>query len=515
MTSRNALLKPIPGERPCGDDCRYEDEFELVEREIGKLNNLYHREEPDWQWVAEQTQGLLTTKTKDLRLACWLVRAWWCLEGNAGLERGCVLLAELCGTFWSGFFPRKSRARLAAIQGLIGVLDAELKDEALACPAEQLTALEAALSALDETLASLLDEPVDELTPLIRRCRQQKERQASMPATSPAPDVAAPASAKPATPAAPTVPVDLNEPVASAVASERDAARLLRQLQESARRLASFWQKDNPSDVRRFRLSRVLTWSAISALPGADNEGRTQLKPLPANKLLHYRDRLQQGDFAALLDELEVSLTRAPFWLDGHFMSWQCLNGLHCQAAADEVAHQVRHFTGAFPALLTLSFDDGTPFASPDTQDWIGSGPTPGAAPVSLPHSDMSEQHRQTIDEAMTQLGQQGLGPALQPLHQAERQAGSGRDAAKWRLAMARLCLHDQQFGAAVALLTPLYRQFDQHRLWQWEPDTGLELCQLLLAGLDKLPRKDNDPARRREVYERLCDLDVCAGLEY
>ncbi|WP_417607733.1 type VI secretion system protein TssA [Oceanimonas baumannii] len=513
MTSWNTLIEPVPGEHLCGEDCRYEDDFELIEREIGKLNNLYHREEPDWQWIADQTQALLIEKSKDLRLACWLVRAWWNLEGTAGLERGCRFLAALCDHFWSGCFPRKPRARLAALQGLLNVLDSELRDEALN-GGEQLKNLEAALAQLDETLSALLDTSPEELATLLRRCRQQEKRLAAtaQPAAVHAPAKPSPA---PAMTPAPLLPA-LDEPVASAVASERDAAKLLRQLQDSARRLASFWQKDNPADARRFRLARVLTWSAISALPGAAHQGRTQLKPLPATKLLNYRDRLQQGDVAVLLDELEISLTKAPFWLDGHHMSWQCLNALRWQAAADEVLGQVRHFTGVFPALLELSFDDGTPFADSHTREWLGSttGQETSVPAVSLPqlHSDDLQQ---ALATAMEQLPQLGLGPALQPLQQAARLAGSGRDAAGWRLAMARLCVLDKQFGAAVSLLRPLYQEFEQRSLWQWEPALGLELCQLLLAALDNLPRKEDAPAWRREIHERLCNVDVCAGLEF
>lgn len=511
MTSWNRLLQPVPGDHVCGEDCRYDDEFELIEREIGKLSNLYHREQPDWQWVADQTQNLLMEKSKDLRLGCWLVRAWWQLDGAAGLERGCHFLAALCGHFWADCFPRKPRARMAAIQGLLNVLDSELNEDTLNCPAEQLKRLHAAMAELDETLSAQLASPPEELAALMRRCRQQEQRLAASPSPASAPVTATAATAMPA-----AAPPSLDEPIAAAVASERDAAKLLRQLQDAARRLASFWQKDNPADVRRFRLARVLTWSAISALPGAGSDGRTQLKPLPANKLLSYRDRLQQGDVAALLDELEISLTKAPFWLDGHHMSWQCLKALNWHAAADEVLDQTQYFTRAFPALVELSFDDGTPFAAQHTREWLGAAREPATQPATLSLPQLhSDELQQALENAMEQLPQQGLGPALHPLQQAARVAGKGRDAAGWRLAMARLCMLDQHHNAAVSLLRPLYQEFEQRNLWQWDPALGLELCQLLLAALDKRPRKEDAPAWRQEIHERLCNLDVCAGLEF
>lgn len=524
MNIPQALLEPIIGDDITGQDCRYEDAFEVIEQEIGKLNNIYHREEPDWQLVAAQTQALLSSKTKDLRLASWLVRAWLALDGGTGLVRGSTLLDELCAAFWPGIYPRKSRARMAVFHGLFGVLDTQLDDTFLERQSvAELEQLESALASLEHTLNDLQDDAGEGLSPLVRRCQQQHSRLAQH---AEAANLSHDGSPVPSTSKPPAASVQLSQPqpapmsspieemALSAVASERDAAKLLRQLQDAARLLGSFWQQDNPADARRFRLPRVLTWAAINALPGANSEGQTQLKPVPPTKLHHYQDRLQQGDFAALLDELEISLTKAPFWLDGHYMSWQCLMGLHWQAAADEVAHQTRRFSGAFPGLLTLSFDNGSPFANAATQEWLTpTDTTPSTAAVSLVENDSDWQT--TLDEAWSQLSQLGLSGALLPLQTGAQQASSERQATLWRLAMARLCVQDKNFVLTAAVLSPIFQQFEQHMLWQWDPQLGLELCRLLLTALDKLPAKNNRPALRQQVYERLCGLDARLALEF
>lgn len=527
MNTPHALLAPILGEDIGGQDCRYEDEFEAIEQEIGKLNNIYHREEPDWPLVAKSCQALLSTKTKDIRLACWLVRAWLAIDGCQGLTAGGAFLSELCVTFWPALYPRKSRARTAAFHALLGVLDTQLDDTCLerysVAELEQLTT---SLTTLEQTLDDVLDGASDGLSPLVRRCQQQVSRlsqskaEVSSPTNAPTepnphshpnlqPQAAAPERAS-------SLPSNMDSMALSAIANERDAAKLLRQLQDAARVLGSFWQRDNPADARRFRLPRVLTWAAISALPGADVQGKTQLKPVPLTKLHQYQDRLKQGDFAALLDELEVSLTKAPFWLDGHYMSWQCLMGLKWQAAADEVAQQTRRFSGAFPSLLTLSFDDGSPFASPATQDWLtAQSATPTTTAAVVLNTDDDNPWQGALDDAFEQLSQLGLSGALQPLQVGAQQASSERDAVTWRLAMARLCLQDKSFAAASALLSPIFQQFEQQRLWQWDPLLGCELCRLLLTGLDKLPQKNDRPALRQQVYERLCGLDARLALEF
>lgn len=532
MNTPHALLEPISGENIGGQDCRYEDEFEAIEQEIGKLNNIYHREEPDWQKVATGTQALLTTKTKDIRLAAWLARAWCSVDGGVGLARGGALLNGLCQGFWAELYPRKSRARIAAFQGLFSVLDAQLDDGFL--EQQTLSTLEALtdeLNKLEQSLSSVLAEASAGLLPLVRRCQQHVTRLTHSTASThllpmdsqaaahsqPQSDAHAAAAVSPSqvTPVS-TLVSTVEDMALSAIASERDAAKLLRQLQDAARVLGSFWLRDNPADARRFRLPRVLTWAAISAVPGADATGKTQLKPVSLTKLQQYQDRLQQGDFAALLEELEVSLTKAPFWLDGHYMSWQCLMGLHWQAAADEVAQQTRRFSGAFPSLLSLSFDDGSPFANTATQEWLTldqADSAPSTAAVSLVEDGSDWQA--ALDEALSQLSQLGLSAALQPLQVGAQQAMSERQATTWRLAMARLAVQDKNFALAAAMLSPIFQQFEQQRLWSWDPQLGLELCRLLLTALDKLPQKNDRPAQRQQVYQRLCGLDARLALEF
>jgi len=55
--------------------------------------------------VAALCERLLHTRTKDLRVAGWLVEAWAQLRGFAGLADGLTLVEQLCERHWAQLQP--------------------------------------------------------------------------------------------------------------------------------------------------------------------------------------------------------------------------------------------------------------------------------------------------------------------------------------------------------------------------------------------------------------------------
>ena len=106
-----SLLLPVAGSDPCGADLEYDPAFldldRLVqgkaEQQIGKT--VVAAEEPEWPAVARAAAALMT-RTKDLRIALHLTRAWFRTEGFAGLRDGLALLRGLVERYWERFYPR-------------------------------------------------------------------------------------------------------------------------------------------------------------------------------------------------------------------------------------------------------------------------------------------------------------------------------------------------------------------------------------------------------------------------
>ncbi|CAM2065658.1 type VI secretion system protein TssA [Sulfidibacter corallicola] len=111
-TAYTALLEPIAPEAPCGQDLRYEpihDRIEEARREEDESlpRGDWERElkQADWSLVAELCEEALRTRTKDLRLAIWLVEARVRSEGWAEAGPGFAFLQQLAETFWDGLYP--------------------------------------------------------------------------------------------------------------------------------------------------------------------------------------------------------------------------------------------------------------------------------------------------------------------------------------------------------------------------------------------------------------------------
>jgi type VI secretion system protein ImpA len=109
----DALLAPIAGPSPCGEDMSFSIEFDQIAEMRRQDDPTLDQGEwvtslkvADWPGVIEACTRLLQDKTKDLRLAMWLTEAQALTEGYAGLAQGLQLCLRLCDIFWDGLHPQ-------------------------------------------------------------------------------------------------------------------------------------------------------------------------------------------------------------------------------------------------------------------------------------------------------------------------------------------------------------------------------------------------------------------------
>jgi type VI secretion system protein ImpA len=76
-----ALLAPIPGENPAGRSLRYEGTYDAIQEARRADDDLPQgpwqraRKVADWAGVIQLASEALSTKSKDLQIAAWLVEA--------------------------------------------------------------------------------------------------------------------------------------------------------------------------------------------------------------------------------------------------------------------------------------------------------------------------------------------------------------------------------------------------------------------------------------------------------
>lgn len=139
-------LSPLENVNPCGQNLEYDNDFLALE-EAGRPQPDQEFVDPDsgerrlivggvadWPGIRRRAESLLG-RTRDLRVAIWLMRALLHTEGFGGLAVGLGLISGLLERFWEGVYPQ---------------LDADDGDD----PTMRLNAL-APLVSFDEVLGDL------------------------------------------------------------------------------------------------------------------------------------------------------------------------------------------------------------------------------------------------------------------------------------------------------------------------------------------------------------------------
>lgn len=143
-----ALLAPIPGDKPTGPDLRADanpasDYFKLKdsrfaarakEREIDADPSLAAGELPEWRTILDLAPKLLGTQSKDLEITAWYVEALLRRHGFAGLRDGFRLLRGMVEKFWDGLYPVPDEDGLAAKVAPLTALNGEGADGTLIQP---------------------------------------------------------------------------------------------------------------------------------------------------------------------------------------------------------------------------------------------------------------------------------------------------------------------------------------------------------------------------------------------
>ena len=75
-------LAPVTPDNPAGDDAGYDDDFQQMREEVNKLSGA------DAGIVSQLAEKLLTTRTKDIRVATWYIWARLRQDGEKGLAGG-------------------------------------------------------------------------------------------------------------------------------------------------------------------------------------------------------------------------------------------------------------------------------------------------------------------------------------------------------------------------------------------------------------------------------------------
>ncbi len=541
---------PVSEGDPCGEAVRYDSDFEALEAEVGKQEALSGGA-VDWPRVVQLANGILESKSKDLLVAAYLTRGLLETDGYRGLASGLQVMNDMLEAYWEGLFPplKRARARASAVQWMAEQVAPKLDVEPSADNAEHILAAEKLLRGVDGTLAEKLGDAAPALTELSRPLRDMKraaehlKQQAEQPppaapaAAAPAPEPAAagaaetaaaptpepaqapspPAAPAPA-PAAPKAPAPETAAAPASVESEADVKKALRAVQDTFRKLAAFQLQARLSDPRAYRLARIATWLLIDQAP-PNKDGATQLNPPPADKRKQLQAKFEAKQYSELLPELEQTLMRAGFWLDGQRLAAGALRemGGEYAAAFDVVVGEFGQFVRRVPAVADLSFADGTPFADDQTRLWLRDEVL--AAPQGEGGGDGGEAQPwvEAAAAARADLVKGDAGKAVKHFEAGLSGAASARERFCWRLALAELMVRAGRVEVAIPILEAAEGELERHAIGEWEPALAASLYRTLGAAYRKAGNDESDPdlaARRARTHARLCSIDPISAIQ-
>ena len=529
-------IDTVTDSSPCGENIRYETVFEELEAELAKQESL-SSEVVDWKHVSELSSNILKNSSKDLLVGAYLTQALLITEGYAGLAVGLKILSDMVETHWDCLFPpaKRMRARATAITWLAERSGAFVSEKApTANDAEAVTEAAKYIRLLDSELAEKMGDSAPIVIDLSRPLKNYKQSaeaemaQSAAPAagaaqavaeTEPQHQAAAKTSAA-ATPGARPVKAPATVEVGE-ITSDNDAKKILKQAQDTVRKVSNYWSGKKLSDARAYRIARVANWMMIEAAPPA-NDGVTQVMPPAADRIKYFETQIGKAEYSTVLPELEKTLARSPFWLDGQNMVVMALHamGTEYEKAANAVIAELRHLLHRIPELSDLSFSDQTPFASDQTKMWLESEVLVSSGGAAN-NTSVSGGVANTWDSALADARKQAAGgdkvAAMKIFNEGIANATQVRDKFYWRCALAELLLQTGEASAASNLLKPMTDQAEAYHLTEWEPDLLSKIYKLLYQSYRKQQGKKKEDSVINELvdsaYDMLCWFDPVTAL--
>ena len=516
------VLAPIPGANPVGADVSYDPDFERMKAEIDKLSSV-DGTPPSWSDVASLAWGTLSGKSKDIRVASWMIVAKLKTEGWKGFAEALLAYDGIARAYWDTMYPdvKRAKARVNVFSWMADLVAQHLQGADVSVSDGD------AVRACDETLNELDRFLADKLGDLyagpgtLRSLMREKVRAIPEPVRAPEPTTDASAQASPDGANGATAPAAAQPATATSV---QDVDQVVRANAQAIADAASILRASDPARPWSYRLKRLAVWIAVEEAPTSE-DGKTTLLPAPPEadrrQLAGLRERERWGELLAAAEEATGNYL---FWLDAHRMVALALDKLGHTAARDAVGSEVTAFLARVPVVADLAFSDGTPFAETGTKKWLteeakrlgaGGGGSAAAAAVSAEDEEVAKRLAEASQMVMDGKVAQGLALASA----LASRAPDARMRFRAQLAVGRLAIDGSRPDLARPMLERLLEDIQRHSLEEWEPALCAGVYAALLESIRAVMRSGSGPAdlpgKEQHVFEKLARLDPASAIKW
>ncbi len=518
--------EPIPGDKPTGNDVRYESEFETLQAEIDKISSPTATGGVDWSKVVKASGEILANKSKDLTVASYLAVGLVHLRLLDGLDDGLQVIKDLVETHWDKLFPSKKRmrGRVGAFTWWLEKTDDELQklDTKNPMPAEQAQRLSENLNAIDALLVEKMPDP-----PMLRPIMRQIERlpvQAPEPAEEPttAQETKAESAEDTGAPPPPSAPKAASKPeptaeMPEAMENEKDAHKSVDAALKRIRQASLFLLKNDLKNPLAYRYRRMASWAKLTALP-PNTDGAT-LIPAPNPQIMGTLNELRDaGNWPALIQSAEQKLSQFIFWFDLNYLVADGLKKLGAghENAQATVCQETAFLLQRLPGLEALNFADGTAFAESQTRKWLqsirlgeGGADAGGAGSLGAGQDNFLSA---SLEKARAMARKKQLVAAIDLLQQEMVKSTSRSGKLRWRLAIAQVLLGVKKSQLALPHLEQILSDIDEFNLEVWDPSLAMEGLSTAWKGFSALSANDHK-AQAVTLLHRMAKIDPAEAL--
>nr|WP_314265990.1 type VI secretion system protein TssA [uncultured Moellerella sp.] len=459
------LLTPLDEASMASQITEASEDWEYIDGEMIKFGSLSHAQ-LNIEEIQSRALNLFATQTKDFRLFVHLLRTLQHSADPAELVLASELLALFINQFWTISYPSNMRLKLRLAQQVIKRFESATDSfcrRANSLQRDEILGHFAYLAKSLHSSAPQLSKDIDGLSQGYNRIENNQDPAASTNLMSASAPVAEENSRPNLAPA----------PVVAEVPSVEINSSNDRGWKQTLLNVAEILCERHPNSAIGYQLRRHAIWQGIQSIPMATPEGKTPLAAVSSDRVMDYRALLLQSD-TKLLNQIEQSLTLAPYWFDGHMLAAQAANQQGFHQVADAIRHELSLFLKRLPALAELYFADMTPFISAETAEWLAQYESCSEKSTQAALVESTHDQQRIIDC----FEQQGLNAALLLLEAELASASQERDRFYLQLLGANLFEQANMHSIAQAQYQQLHQLASQYSLSDWEPSLLLQLAE-------------------------------------
>lgn len=416
-------------------------EWEFIDTEIAKLGSLSH-EQVDIAALQNGCLHLLESECKDMRIMVHLLRTLQHGGEPSNITLASTLLVDYVSRFWAHAWPQDNKLRHRLLLQVIKRFASSSGHFCQHADAHSRELVRSGFLQLQKLLESTDPALAGEVAPLIPQFGQVLAAKVDIPA----PQIQSNSAAS-----------QTEQNVASLmpkVEIQHDSDRVWKQ---TLLKIAELLCESQPDDPIGYSLRRHAIWYTVKTAPLCKDGRITQLAAVSHDRVADYRTALANAGIP-LWQQIETSITLAPYWLDGHFLSAQIARQLGYSTVAESIRHSVQRLLEKIPALNAMTFSDGTPFIGDDTRQWLEE---------KQKNTDISAG---SYENVWAQYRENGLGAALKQLENQQSREQEPREQFYNQLTIAQLLMEAGMTTLSNQHFESLWRNSHGVTLAEWEP---------------------------------------------